>query len=227
MFCFEKRSEDTFMRVFKDRSDAGRRLAQALQSFAGHAATTVVGLPRGGVPVAAAIAGVLQLPLDVLVIRKLGAPGQPELAMGAIASGGVTVMNPEVQACFADQAEIITAITLHERQELQRREIAYRGARPALDVKLRTMIVVDDGAATGASMRAAVSALRAADVSRIVVALPVCSPEAERILAEEADEILCLEVPAGFYAVGQWYQDFTQIRDEEVQALLARGNATP
>jgi putative phosphoribosyl transferase len=169
----------------------------------------------------------LQLPLDVLVVRKLGAPGQPELAMGAIASGGAAVMNPEVQACFAAQAESIAAITQRERQELQRREVAYRGTRPALDVKHRTMIVVDDGAATGASMRAAVCALRTADVSRIIVALPVCSPEAERILAEEADEVLCLEVPVGFYAVGQWYKNFAQITDDEVRALLAQGSATP
>jgi putative phosphoribosyl transferase len=215
------------MRAFKNRGDAGRQLAQALQSFAGHAKTIVIGLPRGGVPVAAEIARLLQLPLDVLVIRKLGAPGQPELAMGAIASHGAPVMNPEVYACFANQPEIIAAITQRERQELQRREVAYRGARPALDVKDRTTIVVDDGAATGASMRAAVRALRGANVANIVVALPVCSPEAQRMLAKDADEVFCLKVPAGFYAVGQWYQDFAQITDEEVRALLARGNANP
>jgi predicted phosphoribosyltransferase len=215
------------MYAFRDRSDAGKQLAQALQSFAGHAATTVVGLPRGGVPVATEIARTLRLPLDVLVIRKLGAPGQPELAMGAIASGGTVVMNPEVQACFTDQADTVAAITQREQQEMQRREAAYRGVRPALSLKNRTIIIADDGAATGASMRAAVRSLRALGVLRIVVALPVSSPEAQRMLVEEADEVCCLKVPAGFCAVSQWYEDFAQVTDEEVRVLLAQANAKP
>jgi putative phosphoribosyl transferase len=212
------------MKIFRDRCDAGQQLARRLQRFANHPETTVLALPRGGVPVAAEIARELNLPLDVLVVRKLGAPGQPELAMGAIASGGAVVMNPEVRAYFADQAEVIDAITEREQQELQRREKAYRGTRTPLAVKNQTVIVVDDGAATGASMRAAVQALHTLGAKRMVVALPVCSLEAERMLIEDADEVICLEVPSGFYAVGQWYENFGQTSDDEVRSLLSQAS---
>jgi putative phosphoribosyl transferase len=208
------------MHIFVDRQDAGRQLAARLRHLDAQLQTIVLALPRGGVPVAAEIANALHLPLDVLVVRKLGAPGQPELAMGAIASGGAVVMNPDVRAYFSDQEELIDAITKREQQELQRREQLYRGKRPLLSVKDCIAIVVDDGAATGATMRAAVQALRTLQAQQVIVALPVCSVEAEQMLRKEADVVVCLETPRAFYAVGQWYQDFGQTSDEEVRRLL-------
>jgi len=212
------------MKIFHDRVDAGRRLAKELAPYRDKADALVLALPRGGVPVGAEVARELGLPLDVLVVRKLGAPGQPELAMGAIASGGAVVMNPEVRAYFADQPDVIEAITKHEKSELARRESAYRGRRPPLDVNAKSVILVDDGAATGATMRAAVSALRTMGAKRVIVALPVCSVEAERLLSIEADEIACVDVPRSFYAVGQWYEYFDQTTDDEVRELLGRQN---
>ncbi|HYM35635.1 MAG TPA: phosphoribosyltransferase, partial [Steroidobacteraceae bacterium] len=212
--------------IFADRQDAGRQLAARLRHLETEPQTLVLALPRGGVPVAAEIAKSLHLPLDVLVVRKLGAPGQPELAMGAIASGGAVVMNPEVRAYFSDQEELIDAITKREQQELQRREQLYRGKRPPLSAKDCTTIVVDDGAATGATMRAAVQALRVLQAKQIIVALPVCSVEAEQVLRKEADVVVCLETPRAFYAVGQWYDDFGQTSDDEVRRLLDE-NAKP
>lgn len=208
------------MKVFQDRVDAGRQLAKELDRFKDRRDVVVLALPRGGVPVGAEIARALHAPLDVLVVRKLGAPGQPELAMGAIASGGAVVMNPEVRAYFADQPDVIEAIAKREKQELARREQAYRGKRAPLDVTGKAAILVDDGAATGATMRAAVSALRALGAKRVIVALPVCSVEAKRLLDKEADEFICIEVPLSFYAVGQWYLDFGQTSDDEVRELL-------
>jgi putative phosphoribosyl transferase len=209
------------MKIFADRHDAGRQLAAKLQDFHEKPQTIVLALPRGGVPVAAEIATSLRLPLDVLVVRKLGAPGQPELAMGAIASGGAVVMNPDVSAFFADRPEMVDAVTQREQEELQRRERLYRGRRSMLDVKNHTAIVVDDGAATGATMRVAVQALRALQARQVIVALPVCSIEAERMLRAEADVVVCLETPLNFYAVGQWYDDFGPTSDDEVRGLLA------
>jgi putative phosphoribosyl transferase len=213
------------MKIFADRQEAGRQLAVKLQQLVSHSKAIVLALPRGGVPVGAEISRALQIPLDVLVVRKLGAPGQPELAMGAIAQvagqSAAVVMNPDVRDYFADKAELIEAITQREQQELQRRELLYRGERSSLDVKDRTVIVVDDGAATGATMRAAVQALRTLGVKRIVAALPVCSVEAEQMLRKEADIVVCLEVPRAFYAVGQWYEDFGQTTDDEVRSLLS------
>jgi putative phosphoribosyl transferase len=208
------------MKTFRDRVDAGQQLANKLRQFA-DANAIVLALPRGGVPVGAEVARKLHLPLDVLVVRKLGAPGQPELAMGAIASGGAVVMNPEVRAYFADQPEVVDAITQREQQELQRRERVFRATHAPLDVKDKTAIVVDDGAATGATMRAALQALRMLGARQVIVALPVCSLEAERMLSQEADKIICLEVPRTFYAVGQWYEQFDQTTDEEVRQLLS------
>jgi predicted phosphoribosyltransferase len=208
------------MKPFLDRGDAGRQLAANLRQYAAQPNVLVLALPRGGVPVATEVAQALDLPLDILAVRKLGAPGQPELAVGAIASSGAIVINHDVRAYFTDQSEIIDDITKRERQELERREHAYRSTRPPISPKGRTIIVVDDGAATGASMRAAIQALRSMFAERIVAALPVCSEEALSVLNEEADEVLCLKTPHEFYAVGQWYENFEQTSDDEVRRLL-------
>jgi putative phosphoribosyl transferase len=175
------------------------------------------------VPVAFEIAQSLHAPLDVMIVRKLGAPGQPELAIGAVASGGVTVINEGVLAWFKEQNAIERA-EARERIELDRRERTYRGGRPPLVAKDRTVILVDDGAATGATMRAAVQATRKLQAKSVVVALPVASTEAYELLRKEADEVICMGTPMSFYAVGQWYQEFTQTTDEEVADLLARAS---
>jgi putative phosphoribosyl transferase len=208
------------IKMFNDRADAGRQLAQRLQHYRNRPDVVVLALPRGGVPVAAEVADALHLPLDVLVVRKLGAPDQPELAMGAIAAGGAVVINPTVQAFYADQPERIAEVTQREQEELIRREHAYRGSRPPLVMRGRTAILVDDGAATGATMRAAVQALRQLHAASIVVALPVCSDDAEQSLHAVADSLVCLAVPQAFYAVGQWYREFQQTTDQEVQRIL-------
>ncbi len=210
-------------RVFADRVEAGRALARALGSYAGSTATTVLALPRGGVPVAREISRALGLPLDVLVVRKLGLPMQPELAMGAIASGGAVVLNEDVLRYLGDRMASLEAVKSRELAEVQRRERSYRGDRPPLAVAGRTAILVDDGLATGATMEAAVRALRALDAKRIVVAVPVSSVEARDRIAALADEVVCLEAPLFFSAVGQWYRNFDQTSDEEVRALLAEG----
>lgn len=209
------------MTQFTNRAAAGRELASLLQHFKERPDVLVLGLPRGGVPVAYEISEALHAPLDVMVVRKLGAPGQPELAVGAIASGGVTVINEGVLAWFRDPEAIERAETA-ERVELERREKAYRGARSPLNAKDRVVILVDDGAATGATMLAAVRAARKLDAKKVVVALPVASTDAYRMLAEEADEVICVSTPLSFFAVGQWYEEFTQTTDEEVTRLLTR-----
>jgi putative phosphoribosyl transferase len=213
------------MRIFRDRRDAGRALAAAL---AGEAAgrPVVLGLARGGVPVAAEIAAALGAPLDVFVVRKLGVPWQPELAMGAIASGGVMVRNEEVLARLPDAEDALEAVREREAVELAVRERRYRGARPPVPVAGRPVIVVDDGLATGASMAAAVRALRKAGATSIVVAVPVGPPETCRRIAALCDRLVCLEQPRGFMAVGQWYEDFGQTQDEEVGELLAAAGTT-
>ncbi len=208
------------VRGFIDRADAGRSLAQAFQGYRGRKDVTVLGLPRGGVPVASEIARALELPLDVLVVRKLGVPGQEELAMGAIASGGVIVSNPEVRSWLKLPDAVMKEVVAREKSELERRERLYRGDRTPLNLTGRTVIVVDDGAATGATMQAAVRALRNMQVARILVALPVASREAYVTLQNEADEVLSLLTPEAFSAVGQWYDTFDQTTDEQVQSLL-------
>jgi predicted phosphoribosyltransferase len=206
---------------FRDRTDAGHQLAGALGRFRGAPDTIVLGLPRGGVPVAHEIARELALPLDVLVVRKVGAPGQPELAMGAVASGGARVVNDDILAHFANAEAVFAVVAEQELVELERRETLYRAGRGPLAVSARTCVIVDDGLATGATMEAAVLALKSLGATRIVVAVPVASGEAVSRLERSADEVVCLLKPLWFRAVGQWYDDFEQTSDAEVAALLA------
>jgi predicted phosphoribosyltransferase len=208
------------MALFRDRADAGRHLAERLRSYAGRSAI-VLGLPRGGVPVAAEVADALGLPLDVFIVRKLGAPGHEELAMGALASGGVRVMNEDVVTGLRIPPEVIEAVAAREARELTRRERAYRGDRAPLEAAGRTVILVDDGLATGATMRAAVRALRAAGAGHIVVAVPVGAPETCEMLAGDADEVVCAATPEPFLAVGAWYDDFSATTDDEVREVLS------
>ncbi len=205
--------------LFRDRHEAGRRLAVQLRDFA-DGNSVVLALPRGGVPVGFEVAQALNIPLDVFVVRKLGTPGQEELAMGAIASGGVRVLNRDVVQARAISAQQIEAVAAGEGQELERRERDYRGTRERMDVRGRTAILVDDGLATGATMRAAVAALRQREPKKVVVAVPVAARSTCAELQEEADEIVCLYTPMQFHAVGQWYQDFSQTTNEEVRDLL-------
>lgn len=207
--------------MFADRSEGGKALVPLLKAYVGRKDVVVLGLPRGGVPVAFEVARALAAPLDVIVVRKLGAPGNPELAMGAIASGGGRFLNKEVIAMSGITPEDIERAEATERAELERRERLYRGDRPPLDVEGRTAILVDDGIATGATMQAAVRALRGADAARVVVAVPVAPADAPARFRGLADEFICVRAPSSFYAVGQFYGRFDQTSDEEVQGLLA------
>ena len=210
------------MRGFSNRAEAGQLLAEKLLPYANRNDVIVLGLPRGGVPVAFEVAQRLRVPLDVFIVRKLGVPGFEELAVGAIASGGVRVLNEDVARALPNPEEVIESITARETAELERREQSYRDGRPAPDLRSKTVILVDDGLATGATMRAAVKALRQCDVAKIVVAAPVGAPETCREFEDEADEIICAMAPEYFQAVGQYYEDFSQTSDEEVRELLAR-----
>jgi predicted phosphoribosyltransferase len=207
---------------FRDRRDAGRVLAQQLAAYANRPDVIVLALPRGGVPVAYEVAKALHAPLDVFLVRKLGVPGHEEYAMGAIASGGVRVLNEEVVEGLGIPQFRIEAAAAREEQELARRESAYRGDRPPPDVKGRTVILVDDGLATGASMQAAIMALRRLQPARIVVAVPTAAPDTCEQMRAAADEVICATTPEPFRAVGLWYEDFSQTSDEEVSALLAQ-----
>jgi predicted phosphoribosyltransferase len=209
-------------RTFADRAEAGQLLARQLQHYAGRDDVIVLGLPRGGVPVAYEVARALRVPLDVFIVRKLGVPGFEELAAGAIASGGVRVLNDDVVRSLPHADAIIEAATEREKAELERREQSYRDGRPAPQLRDRVVILVDDGLATGATMRAAVKALRQTGAARIVVAVPVGPPETCREMADEADEAVCASAPEFFHAVGQYYDDFAQTTDDEVRDLLAR-----
>lgn len=207
---------------FRDRADAGRRLAGMLRDFAHRDDLLVLGLPRGGVPVAHEVARALGAPLDVFVVRKLGLPGHDELAMGAIASGGVRLVNDDVVSAFGVTEDEIARVAAREERELERRERLYRGDGPPPVVTGRTVLLVDDGLATGASMRAAVEAIRAQHPKAIVVAVPVAPAESCDALRDAADDVVCAFTPDPFDAVGLWYEDFRQTTDEEVHDLLAR-----
>jgi predicted phosphoribosyltransferase len=208
------------LKRFRDREEAGRLLGEALGRYEGDPAVVVLGLPRGGIPVAHEVARRLHAPLDVFLVRKLGVPGHEELAMGAIASGGTRVLNDEVVRGLNLPTQVIDAVAERERVELDRRERAYRGDRPAPDVRGRTVILVDDGLATGSTMRAAAEAVRAKAPSRVIIAVPVGAPETCDALRMEAEEVVCLVMPDAFRAVGMWYDDFRQTTDDEVRAHL-------
>jgi putative phosphoribosyl transferase len=207
---------------FRNRSEAGQELAQELLAYAGRDDVIVLALARGGVPVAFEVARALQAPLDVFVVRKLGVPGHEELAMGAIASGGILVTEPSVIEDLAIPPDVVADVAAREEQERLRREREYRGDQPEPDVRSRTIILVDDGLATGSTMRAAVAALRKLQPARIVVAVPVAASAACADLAPEVEEIVCARTPEPFRSVGSWYLDFSQTTDEEVRDLLAR-----
>jgi putative phosphoribosyl transferase len=208
--------------LFRNRTEAGRQLAARLAAYAGRDDVLVLALPRGGVPVAYEVAQALHAPLDVFLVRKLGVPGHKELAMGAIASGGVQVLNEDVVRLLRIPEDAIEAVAGEELQELQRRERAYRGDRPPPNVRGRIVILIDDGLATGSTMRAAVAALRQQQPARIVVAVPVGAAETCAEFEAEADETICARTPEPFYAVGLWYGDFSQTTDAEVHDLLER-----
>lgn len=213
------------VRRFDDRTAAGLALAHALRRYAGQAGLLVLALPRGGVPVAYEVARRLGAPLDVLLVRKLGVPGQEELAMGAIAEGGRRVLNADVVDALDIPPAMIEAITSAERAELDRRARAYRGSRTLVEPRDRTVILVDDGLVTGATMQAAIAAVRAQHPRRLIVAVPVASQESAAALRPLVDELVCLLVPDSLYALSLWYEDFSQTTDDEVRRLLARAAA--
>lgn len=210
-------------KFFKDRTEAGRFLAQKLEEYTNNPNVVVLALPRGGVPVAYEVAQTLKAPLDIFVVRKLGVPGYDELAMGAIASGGIRVLNSRVVDYLDISDQMIETVASREQRELERRERLYRGARPAVDVRGRTVIIVDDGMATGSTMRAAVRALRQEKPEKIIVAVPVGARETCDSFAKEVDTMcVCAITPEPFDGVGLWYRDFAQTSDEEVRQLLTR-----
>lgn len=211
--------------TFRDRTDAGQRLALRLRAYADRPDVVVLALPRGGAPVAFEIARELNAPLDVFLVRKLGAPGYPEYAMGAIASGGVQVIDDQVVRSMGIPTSVITDIAARELHELERREQLYRGRHLPLQIAGQSVILVDDGIATGSSMRAAVTALRSHQPARIVVAVPVAARQACEKLRADVDDLVCLIEPESFIAVGQWYEDFHQIRDQDVHDILAKASA--
>jgi len=211
--------------LFANRREAGRILASLLVKHADRDDVLVLALPRGGVPVGFEVAQALRAPLDVFIVRKLGVPGHDELAMGAIATGDVRVLNDDVVMSLELEPEVIDTVAAREQKELARRERIYRGARPAPDVHGRTVILVDDGLATGSTMRAAVAALRGQRPARIVVAVPVAAPEACEEFKAEVDEVVCAATPRMFNGVGRWYEDFSQTTDEEVHELLTQARS--
>lgn len=208
--------------AYKNRIEAGRILSDALQPYKGRQNVLVLGLPRGGVPVAAEVARELRADLDLILVRKLGVPGHEEVAMGAIASGDVEVINEDVMKQIRAPDSVIERIRQIEKDELKRRELAYRGDRPPYSVQNKIVILVDDGIATGATMKAAVMALRQSNPKRLVIAVPVAPADATHILSEIADEVICPATPVYFRSVSEWYHDFSQTTDTEVRDILAR-----
>jgi putative phosphoribosyl transferase len=208
------------MPLFINRKDAGQKLAKKLQAYAGHPNLVVQALPRGGVPVAYEVARALHAPLDIYLVRKLGVPGHEELAMGAIASGGFRVLNDDLVRALKIPPEVVDQVTRREQKELERREQAYRGDRPRLELRGHTVILIDDGLATGASMRAAVAGIRAQSPAHIVVAVPTAAIETCQMFQSQVDEVVCATTPTPFFGVGYWYEDFSQTSDTEVIALL-------
>lgn len=213
--------------IFRDRTEAGKLLAEMLMHFANRHDVIVLGLPRGGVPVAYEVAKAIKAPLDVFVVRKLGTPGQPELAMGAIASGGVRVLNEEVVSALNIPDTVIDHVTAEQEQELRRRELAYRGSYSEPQVAGKTVILIDDGVATGSTMRAAIRALYIQHPTRLVVGVPTAAASAYYELRSEADEFVVLMTPKRFLGVGDWYLDFSQTTDEEVTQLLRAARQRP
>jgi putative phosphoribosyl transferase len=207
---------------FRDRRDAGRRLSARLAAYTGRPDVVVLALPRGGVPVAYEVAQALGALLDVFLVRKLGMPGHEEFAIGAIASGGVLVLNEETLRDYGVSRDQVEAVVDAEKRELERRERDYRGDRPFPDLAGRTVILIDDGLATGSTMRAAVAALRQEAPVRVIVAVPTAPPETCDEMRSIVDEMICLITPEPFYAVGLWYEDFSQTADDEVRELLGR-----
>jgi putative phosphoribosyl transferase len=210
---------------FRDRSEAGRRLAAALERYAASPNLLVLALPRGGVPVGYEVARALNAPLDVMLVRKLGVPGHEELAMGAIASGGIRILSDEVIAAFAIPERVIATVAAREQEELNRQEKMYRNGRPPPMIRGRTVILVDDGLATGSTMRAAARAIRVQEPEFLVVAVPVAPEETCVELRREVDQVICALSPTPFFAVGNWYEDFSQIGDEAVQRILERATS--
>ena len=208
--------------IFRDRIEAGQLLARDMMQYSDRPGVIVLGLPRGGVPVAFEVAGALRAPLDVFIVRKLGTPGHRELAMGAIATGGVRVLNAEVVQERCISMEIIDAVTVEEERELKRRELAYRGSHIEPEVCGKTVILIDDGIATGSTIRAAIRALNAQHPARLIVAVPIAAASTCRELRTEVDDIIALMEPESFFGVGQWYEDFRQTSDKEVTDLLQR-----
>ena len=212
--------------IFRDRIEAGQLLAGELIHYANQPDVIVLGLPRGGVPVAFEVAMALRAPLDVFVVRKLGTPGQRELAMGAIATGGIRVLNEQVVQGLRIPMAVIDAVAAEERQELRRRELAYRGSYTEPEVRGKTVLLIDDGIATGSTMRAAIRALNSQLPARLVVAVPTAAASTVRELRPEVDDLVVLMEPETFYGVGQWYEDFRQTSDEEVTELLRARKAS-
>jgi len=210
--------------VFANRAEAGRALARHLTEYANRKDVIVLAAPRGGIPVAYEVATRLGVPLDILVMRKLGVPGHEELAFGAIAGGGIRVLDRDIIEAFGLTGADIERVTRSEKLELARRERAYRGGQPPLDVHGRTVILVDDGIATGSSMRAAIAALRQMEPARLILASPVAPLRSCHLLRREVDDLVCLETPELFYGVGQFYLDFAEVSDDEVNALLDRAS---
>jgi putative phosphoribosyl transferase len=223
-FAADSMNDNGITQRFRDRTEAGRLLASHLARYADRPNVLILALPRGGVPVACEIARALNLPLDVFLVRKLGVPGQEELAMGAVASGNVRILQRDVIEGLRIPRSAIEAVTAEETRELARRERAFRGDRPSPQVRERDIILVDDGLATGSTMRAAVAALKLQHPERITVAVPVAESETCNEIKNEVDEIICLRTPTAFYAVGLWYETFPQLTDETVREFLRKAD---